>query len=124
MFEPELLDMYLTQGNKKATGFEEYYVEGPTDPREHKEEADCYNINFTPAERLEIAIQRYFRRRKFDSKKRAALDHFLFFGGVENRCRQFTKQDKHDLKNMDKEEREIATAVHFIDKEKQISSKW
>jgi hypothetical protein len=110
--------------NKNATGFEEYYVEGPTGPQEHNEENDFYNINFTPAERLEAALQRYFRRRKFDNKKRVALDHFVFFGGVENRCRQFTKQDKNDLKNMEKEERDLATAVHFIDKEKQNSSQW
>ena len=57
-------------------------------------------------------------------KKRLALDHFLYFGGIENRPRQFTRQDPEDLKNMDKEERDLATAVHFIDGGKKDSSKW
>lgn len=57
-------------------------------------------------------------------KKRAALNQFLFFGGIENRSRQFTGQSPEDLKEMDKEERELATAVHFVEDEKDDETKW
>jgi Argonaute siRNA chaperone (ARC) complex subunit Arb1 len=125
MFQVIILkDADPEMAKQKATGFEEYHIEGPTRPQEYDEGCDVYNLNFTPAERLEVAIQRYFRKRKFTNKRRVALDHFLFFGGIENRCRLFTRQDKQDLKNMDKEDRDLATAVHFIDKEKQNPSYW
>jgi argonaute siRNA chaperone (ARC) complex subunit Arb1 len=71
-----------------------------------------------------LAIQKYFGRKKLNQTQRLALDHFLYYGGVETRSRMFTNVDRKELKEMEKEEREIATATHFIDDEKRDESKW
>jgi uncharacterized protein YozE (UPF0346 family) len=103
---------------------EQFFAESPLTPAMHEEENGLYGIDIPLAERLEIAMQRFFARRKLDYETARLLDRFLTFGGVVTGPRQFASTDYAALKEMDPSEKALALATHHISWEKNDPEQW
>ena len=112
--------------NKGISGFEDNYADAPITPEEYAEErSDLYHPSRGFAERIELAIQRYRARRKFDSHRKDIFDKYLSLGGIETGPKMFSGGVDH--KNVDdKDADHIATmaATDAVNIDKQDSSKW
>ncbi|ODQ52127.1 hypothetical protein SAICODRAFT_72068 [Saitoella complicata NRRL Y-17804] len=67
-----------------ATGFEEFYAEGPLTPAEQAEEAELYSYDKSPRERLELCVDRYRQKRRFDPTRTKIFSSYLSFGGIKS----------------------------------------
>jgi hypothetical protein len=90
----------------------------------HEEEQGLYSADLPLSERLEIAMQRFFARRKLDYETRQLLNGFLTFGGVETGQRQFANTDFASLKDLDPYDRALALATHHVSFDKNEPDKW
>ncbi|KAK2882657.1 hypothetical protein FQN49_000131 [Arthroderma sp. PD_2] len=107
------------KGKKKATGFEEYYVDPPMTPAEHAEERTVYDPSKPAIQRLETAIQRYQAKRRMDSDRRHIFTKYMAFGGVDVGPKMFEGNDQRGLEAMDAEDILTATATSNIPQDRE-----
>ncbi|BFZ62574.1 hypothetical protein YB2330_003675 [Saitoella coloradoensis] len=97
-----------------ATGFEEFYAEGPLTPAEQAEEAELYSPDKSPRERLELCVDRYRQKRRFDPTRTKIFSSYLSFGGIKspnpNQNQNLNKQIEVENANDMEEAQEFAGA--------------
>ncbi|KAL7267400.1 hypothetical protein RUND412_010017 [Rhizina undulata] len=97
------------------TGFEEYWVDGPLSPEKVAEELELYSSQKPFSERIELCIQRYKAKRKFDPTRIQIFTEYLNLGGVSSGPKQFS--GGLDLKNnddMDAEQIQQMAATDYV----------
>ncbi|KAF9886372.1 hypothetical protein FE257_011517 [Aspergillus nanangensis] len=89
----------------KPTGFEEFYVDTPMTPDEHQEETTLYDVRRPITHsRVEDALLRFQKVRRFESERWDIFLKYLAYGGIDIGPHMFAGVDGHDLKNMDTEQ--------------------
>ena len=86
----------------------------PVTPAEYLEEENLYAPTKSITERLQIAIQRYIARRKFDPLRKQVFDKYMAYGRVKSGPNPFT--GGHDEKDPSLTAEDIARlkARHFF----------
>ncbi|KAI9683585.1 MAG: hypothetical protein M1829_004888 [Trizodia sp. TS-e1964] len=102
--------------NRKPTGFEENYADAPMTPEEWEEEAsNIYHPSRSFPERIELCIQRYKAKRKFDCDRKTIFDKYLSLGGIDTGPKAFSGGiDNKDLGFKNDEEIALLAATDFI----------
>lgn len=68
--------------NTQPSGFEEYYVEAVLTPEQAEELGKLYSTRKPFAERIELCIQRYRAKRRWDPMRLKLFDRYLVLGGI------------------------------------------
>lgn len=103
----------VTKGMLKPTGFEDYYTDPPISPEVYAQEREIYDTYLSFADRIERAVHRYVRRRKFHSDVRRIFNGWMKFGGIEERPRISGQLSKAEMEDMTADEIAEALAVHW-----------
>lgn len=104
----------MTKRMMKPTGFEDAYTEPLLTPAEAEEEERLYDEDKHFVERIEIAIQRFKKRRRMHSMYAHVFDKLMRFGGVESSQRMNQGLSQADMKEMDAEDIARALATHTV----------
>lgn len=75
-------------------------------------------------ERIEIAIQRFKKKRRMHEKYAQIFNKWMHFGGVECGPRMFSGLSNKDMGGMDAEEIARATASHNVPWDREDTKKW
>ncbi|KAF1937704.1 hypothetical protein EJ02DRAFT_505826 [Clathrospora elynae] len=108
----------------KPTGFEKTYIEPPQTPQEVTEEEALYSPDKDFVERIEIAIQRFKKRRRMHEIYAHVFNKLMRFGGVESGPRMYQGVSKHDMNEMDAEELARALAIHNVPWDRSDPKQW
>lgn len=92
----------------------DFYADTPTTPAEHADEQKLYSSDMPFAQRIELAIQRYRQKRRFDSQRSFLFDKYLAIGGIDSSQRMFQGIDPSELKDLTNEEIRQLTARDAI----------
>ncbi|PUU75857.1 Argonaute complex, subunit Arb1 [Tuber borchii] len=111
--------------NPRPSGFEEHHVEGPMTPEAALEEQSLYHPTKPFSERIELCIQRYKSKRKFDALRSQIFTTYLTLGGISTGPKQFSggldyKQNDH----LDKEQLETMAATDFVSTSLDEDDEW
>ncbi|KAL8769919.1 MAG: hypothetical protein Q9209_004166 [Squamulea sp. 1 TL-2023] len=107
------------RGLAAPTGFEEFYVDAPLTPAEHKEGKGLYDPEIAFSQRIEVAIQRFCARRNMDSAKKDVFDKYLSLGGISAGPKQFSGGlDTKAMSDMSAADIALMKANHFVDIDK------
>ncbi|RPB05968.1 hypothetical protein L873DRAFT_8740 [Choiromyces venosus 120613-1] len=111
--------------NPRPSGFEESHVEGPLTLATVQEEEALYHPSKPFSERIEICIQRYKAKRKFDALRSQIFTTYLTLGGISTGPKQFSggldyKQNDH----LDKEQLETMAATDFVSTSLDEDDEW
>ena len=75
-------------------------------------------------ERIEVAIQRFKKKRRMHEKYSHVFNKWMHFGGVETGPRMFGGLSRADMTNMDAEEIARASASHHVSWERNDTKFW
>ena len=81
---------------KPATGFEEFYAEAPMTPTEAREERSMYHPSLSFLERIELATQRFKKKRKWSPLRSRIFESYLSLGGLKSGPNRFQGLDPRD----------------------------
>ncbi|MCJ1471078.1 hypothetical protein MMC07_009726 [Pseudocyphellaria aurata] len=103
------------RGLAAPTGFEEFYVDTPLTPAEHKEERQLYDGSIAFAERIQTAIQRYFAKRNLNSERKDLFDKYMAYGGIDAGPKMFSGGlDAKTRSNKNAAEIATISATHYV----------
>jgi hypothetical protein len=97
------------------TGFEEYYVDPPITPTEYEEEQSLYHPDKPFEVRIQSALARYCRRRRFNEVRQKIFDKYMKYGGFGDGTKMF--QGQIDEKSGTAEDITALRARYFLDEE-------
>jgi hypothetical protein len=109
---------------QKPTGFESTYVEAPITFDEAAEENKLYDEDKPFVERIEIAIQRFKKKRRMHEMYSKVFNKLMRFGGVDTEPRMFQGVSKSEMKDMDAEEIALALAIHKVPWDRADEQQW
>ncbi|KAI9679341.1 MAG: hypothetical protein M1817_005361 [Caeruleum heppii] len=107
-----------SKASKGVSGFEDNYADAPVTPAEHSEESKIYDPSRSFAERIEICIQRYRLRRKFDSMRKNVFDKYLTLGGIDTGQKMFGGGIDRSADDEDGEYEGDPNAIDFVSSDK------
>jgi hypothetical protein len=81
---------------------------------EFKELNETFSMEIGIVNRLEIAIQRWFHKRKLDPESRACIEAFLRFGGVNTSPKPFARLDRANEDELDVPDKKAALSTYHI----------
>lgn len=99
---------------KKPTGFEEYWTDAPVTPEVYAVEQDLYDSEISFRSRIETALSRYSRKRKFHQNTALIFNKFMKYGGINSGQKQFNGLDPKDLEGRDAATIAAITATHAV----------
>jgi hypothetical protein len=114
----------MSKGMMKPTGFEENFIEQPIKPEEAVEEEALYDLDKPFVERIEIAIQRFRRKRTFHSRYALPFSKLMRYGGVESVTNMFQGLSKQDMAQMDAEAIAKAKATFNVPWDRSDEKQW
>ncbi|KAI9665579.1 MAG: hypothetical protein M1831_001722 [Alyxoria varia] len=111
-FDKEAVTGIPKQPKAKPTGFEQFFTDAPLTAEAAAEENQLYSTSKSVGERLEIALQRYSTKRKFQALAKNIFDKWLKFGGVDNGPRKYGGLDLEDMEGKTKaEKRKLSSTI-------------
>ncbi|CUS14282.1 unnamed protein product [Tuber aestivum] len=111
--------------NPRPSGFEEHHVEGPLTLEMAQEEQSLYHPSKPFSERIEICIQRYKSKRKFDALRSQIFTTYLTLGGISTGPKQFSGGlDYRQNDHLDKEQLETMAATDFVSTNLDEDDEW
>ncbi|RIA91414.1 Argonaute siRNA chaperone complex subunit Arb1-domain-containing protein [Glomus cerebriforme] len=103
---------------KKKSGDDDNYLDfHDSGPREEDEDK-LYDPSKPLTYRIEVAVQKYKKNRKFNSTRNQVFSSYLRFGGISTGQKSFLGQDGVDNADADAEEIAMRRATDFIDDDK------
>jgi hypothetical protein len=93
-------------------------------PAQAARDSDRFSLDIGIVNRLEIAVQDYFHKRKFDALSRKLLDSFLRFGGVDTHPKPFARLDHQHPEELDVDDRRAALSTYHIMQDKFEEDHW
>ncbi|KAG0134310.1 Argonaute complex, subunit Arb1 [Tuber indicum] len=111
--------------NPRPSGFEEHHVEGPLTLDAVLEEQSLYHPTKPFSERIEICIQRYKAKRKFDALRSQIFTTYLTLGGISTGPKQFSGGlDYRQNDHLEKEQLEAMAATDFVSTNLDEDDEW
>ncbi|KAK6335450.1 hypothetical protein TWF696_002226 [Orbilia brochopaga] len=102
------------KGKTLPTGFETNFTEAPLTPDEFSKDKELYDLNKGVAERIEVAVQRYKAKRKFNDIRHRLLEAYLFLGGINTGAKMFGGVDNKFVKDHDAEDIARYKATDYV----------
>ncbi|EWC43390.1 hypothetical protein DRE_07706 [Drechslerella stenobrocha 248] len=102
------------KGKTLPTGFEENFTEAPLTPAEFNKDKEFYDPEKSVAERIEVAVQRYKAKRKFNDIRIRLLGAYLRLGGITTGDKMFGGVDQKFVKEHSTEEIARFKATDYV----------